>query len=170
MIIGNTLTTPELGLLIWTTVIFLTFFYLLYRFAWPPILKAVHTRNEEIRSALLSAEKAREDIERLRADNDEIMKKAREERDNILREAAESGEKIVETAREKARHESDLLIKKAREAVVMEKEKAITEIRQEIVTLSMEVTSRILKEKLSDIGAQENLVERYLDEIEADKN
>ena len=84
ILLANSLTTPAIGTVVWTTLIFTLFFLILSKFAWKPILNAVKAREEMIKGSLASAEKAREDMMRLQSDNEAILRKAREEREVIL--------------------------------------------------------------------------------------
>jgi F-type H+-transporting ATPase subunit b len=86
ILLANSLTTPAIGLIFWTTLIFGLFFLLLSKFAWKPILNAVKARDEMIKGSLESAAKAREDMLKLQSDNEAIIRKAREEREGILKE------------------------------------------------------------------------------------
>lgn len=158
--------TPALGLIVWTTLIFLIFFYVLRKFAWPPILNAIHARNERIRSSLLVAEKAREEMIRLQADNEAILREAREERDKIVREARDSAEKIVALSRERAGQEAANIVAKARLAIEREKDAAMMEIRRQAADISVDIASLILREKLTPSGEQEKLIDRYLSELD----
>ena len=89
------LVTPAIGLMFWTIVIFILLLLILKKFAWKPILKAVDDRNNSIKDALSSAEKAKEEMEQLSADNDKILTEARMERDSIIKEAREIKEKTI---------------------------------------------------------------------------
>lgn len=170
MILANSLATPALGLIVWTTFIFLIFFFVLRKFAWPQILNAVHARNERIRSSLLASEKAREDMIRMQADNEEILRRAREERDIIVREARESAERIVADSRDKAALEGSIIVAKARTTIDREKSAAMIEIRQQVASISVEIASKVLQEKLLVSGEQEKLIGKYLDELETNRN
>ena len=168
--LASSLTTPAIGTVVWTTVIFLLFFFLLTKFAWKPILNAVRARDEIIKSSLESAEKAREDMKRLQADNEAILKKAREERENILKEARDVRDKMINEAKGKASEEAEKLIGKAREAIEREKDKALSEIHDEVAFLSVEVASKLLGEKLKESEQQSKLITGYLKEIENNRN
>ncbi|MBM3419718.1 MAG: F0F1 ATP synthase subunit B [Bacteroidetes bacterium] len=170
MVAGNSLATPALGLIVWTTVIFLIFLFILRKYAWPPILNAIHARNERIRSSLLAAEKAREEMIRLQADNEAILREAREERDKIVREARESGDKIIAISREKAGQEASVIVAKARLAIEREKEAAMMEIRKQVADISVDIASLILRERLTPSREQEKLIENYLKEIDKGMN
>lgn len=170
MILAGNLTTPALGLVVWSTLIFFLFFAVLYKFAWPPILNAIHARNERIRSSLLAAEKAREDMIKLQADNEAILRKAREEREIIVREARDSAERIISEARDKAIAEANAIVAKSRTLIEREKASAMTEIRQQVASISLDIASRVVMEKLSSNQEQEKLIEKYLKEIESNRN
>ncbi len=170
MVLANSLTTPALGLIVWTSLTFILFFLLLYRFAWPQILNAIHARDERIRSALLSAEEAREEMIKLQADNEAILRKAREEREAIVREARDSAERIIVEAKGKAIAEANTIIAKSKTAIEREKAAAMSEIRQQVASISLDIASRVLLEKLSGDKEQEKLIEKYLNELENSRN
>ncbi len=113
----NSLVSPAIGLVFWTTVIFLLFFLILRRFAWKPILSAVKARDEMIKGSLASAEKARKEMAKLQSDNEAILKKAREERETILREARDVRDKLIAEAKGKASEEAEKIVEKARAGI-----------------------------------------------------
>jgi F-type H+-transporting ATPase subunit b len=170
MILANTLAQPAIGTVFWTTLIFLLFFFLLSKFAWKPILNAVKARDEIIKGSLESAEKAREDMKRLQADNEAILKKAREERENILKDARDIRDKMINEAKGKASEEGEKLIEKARQSIEREKDKALSEIHEQVAYLSVEIASKLLGEKLKESEQQDKLIATYLKDIENNKN
>jgi F-type H+-transporting ATPase subunit b len=170
ILLANSLTTPAIGTIFWTTLIFGLFFLLLAKFAWKPILSAVKARDEMIKGSLESAEKAREEMLKLQSDNEAILRKAREEREGILKEAREVRDKLISEAKGKATEEAEKLIEKARAGIDSEKRKALSEIREQVATLSVEIASKLLGEKLKQTGEQEKLIDNYLKEIDFTKN
>ena len=170
VLLANSLTTPAIGTIFWTTVIFGLFFIILAKFAWKPILNAVKARDEMIKGALESADKARQDMLKLQSDNEAILRKAREEREGILKEAREVRDKLISEAKGKATEEAEKLIEKARTGIESEKRKALSEIREQVATLSVEIASKLLGEKLRQTGEQEKLIDNYLKEIDFNKN
>ena len=170
VLLANSLTTPAIGTIFWTTLIFGLFFLILAKFAWKPILNAVKARDEMIKGSLESAEKAREDMLKLQSDNEAILRKAREEREGILKEAREVRDKLISEAKGKAAEEAEKLIEKARTSIEGEKRKALSEIREQVATLSVEVASKLLGEKLSLKGEQEKLIDKYLKDASFNKN
>jgi len=170
ILLANSLTSPAIGTLVWSALIFGLFFLILTKFAWKPILAAVKARDEMIRSSLESAEKAREDMLKLQSDNEAILRKAREEREVILKEAREVRDKLISEAKGKASEEAEKLVEKARAGIESEKRKALSEIHEQVASISVEIASRLLGEKLKQTGEQEKLIDNYLKEIDFNKN
>ena len=138
------------GLIIWTTIIFTLLLVVLRKFAWRPILTAVDERNTSIEKALKAADKAKEEMALLNADNERILGEAKMERDALLKEAREMKDKIVNQAKEQANIESDKILKLAKEQIINEKTKAITELKNSVGALSISIAEKILKSELSD--------------------
>src|SRR5664279_3611256 len=138
ILLANSLTTPAVGTLFWSILIFGLFFLILTKFAWKPILSAVKERDEMIKGSLESAAKAREEMLKLQSDNEAIIRKAREERESILKEAREVRDRLISEAKGRATEEAEKLVEKARAGIEGEKRKAMTEIREQVATLSVE--------------------------------
>jgi F-type H+-transporting ATPase subunit b len=160
------LITPGIGMVFWSTLFFLILLFILGRFAWPAILAAVAARNESIRRALDAAEKAKEEMAQLKADNEKILAEAKEERDALLKEAKLVKDKMIAEAREKAEKESKKLIQGAREAINTEKAAAINEMKAQMATLSVDIAEKILRLKLDESKAQKELVSKLIDEAD----
>jgi len=170
MLLASSLASPAIGTVFWTTLIFLLLLLLLWKFAWGPIMKAVKAREDMIHNALDSAEKAREEMKVLQADNEIVLRKAREERDKILRDARAAYERMMTEAKEKSQSESDAMVKRARELIEREKTTAVTEVKREVARMAIEVASRVVGETLKSDAEQQKLIERYIREIEANRN
>lgn len=170
MLLANSLASPAIGTVFWTTLIFLILLVILWKFAWGPIMNMVKSREDMIHNALESAEKAREEMKVLQADNEITLRKAREERDKILREARVAYDRMMADAKEKSQSESDALVRRARELIEREKISAITEVKREVARLAIEVASKVVSETLKSDAEQQKLIERYINEIEANKN
>ena len=123
-----------------------------------------------IQNALESAEKAREEMKVLQADNEAILRKAREERDKILRDARTAYDKMLAEAKDKSVRESEALLKKAKELIEREKDAAINEVKREVAHLAIEVASKVVGETLKSDAEQQKLMERYLKEVETTRN
>jgi F-type H+-transporting ATPase subunit b len=159
------LVTPDIGLVFWTTLVFIILLIILRRIAWKPILEAVHSREESIESAMTAAEKARDEVLNLKADNERILNEARAERDRMLKEAREMKESIVSEAKAKATEEGDKMIASAQEAINNQKQAAMTELKNKVAELSIDIAEKILRQELSDKDRQQKLVNELLKEV-----
>jgi F-type H+-transporting ATPase subunit b len=159
------LVTPGIGLIFWQTVVFLLVLFLLGKFAWKPIMNALQERETSIENALSAAEKAKLEMQALKADNEKLLAEARLERDRILKEATDAANSLVETAKQKANEEGARMIEHARESIENEKRAAITEVKNMAASLSLEIAEQILRKELSDKSAQQALAQEYIREV-----
>ena len=160
------LVTPGFGLVFWTTVSFLILLVLLRKFAWKPILSAVNDREESIEEAIQQAQKAREEMANLKADNERILNEARAERDQMLKEAREIRENMINESKNTAKVEAEKILTSARESIENEKKAAIIELRNTVGTLAIEVAEKVLRDELSNKDKSKKLVDEFLSEIE----
>lgn len=158
------LVTPAIGLIFWTTVVFTLLVLLLKKFAWKPILSAVDERNQSIKNSLAQAEKARNKMSELTANNEKIIAQAKVDRDIILKEARDMKNEIISEAKDKASKEAEKLVSTAKEQILNEKMKAITELKNHVADLSIEMAEKILSSELSDVAKQKELVKKALKE------
>lgn len=158
------LVTPDLGLLFWQTITFLIVLFILAKFAWKPILSSLKEREDSIDEALSAAKKAKEEMQKLHADNEKLLAEARLERDRILRDAQTAANNMIAEAKEKAGAEGTRMIESARVAIVNEKQAALTEVKNLAATLSLEIAEKILKRELKDEVAQKELVNEFIKE------
>ena len=158
------LVTPAIGLIFWTTVVFTLLLLLLKKFAWKPILSAVDERNKSIKDSLAQAEKARSEMSELTANNEKIIAQAKVDRDIILKEARDMKNEIISEAKDKANKEAEKLVSTAKEQILNEKMKAITELKNHVADLSIEMAEKILNSELSDVAKQKELVSKALKE------
>lgn len=159
------LVTPSLGLIFWTTLIFILLMIILGKYAWKPILNAVKEREQTIETALKSAEKAREEMSKLQADNEKILQEARVERDKLMKEAREIKDQIVEEAKLKAVEESKKLMDAAIQNIENEKKSAIENMKVQIAEFSIEVAEKVLRKQLADNKESKALVDELMKEI-----
>jgi F-type H+-transporting ATPase subunit b len=159
------LVTPGIGLLFWMALSFTIVFIILKKFAWKPIMNALKDRETSIAEALNAADKARKDVEGLKADNEKIIAEARKEKDLILKEARDIKEKIVAEAKTQASTEAQKSIKNARIIIQNEKTAAINEIKQQVAELSVSIAEKIIQKELKDKKEQEALIDNLLKEV-----
>jgi len=165
LFILGSLITPGVGLIFWTTVVFLLLFGILTKFAWKPILSAIKTREKNITDALASAEGALNDMRELRSNNEKILAQAKNERDALLKEARETKESIIAEAKSKAQSEADRILTSAREQITNEKNAAISELRVQVASLSVEIAEKILKSELANDDKQKTLVNSLMKDV-----
>ena len=153
------------GTVFWATVAFLVVAFLLKKMAWGPILKSLEERSEGIENALNEAERARQEMSKLQAGNEQLLREARDERDRILAEAKSLKDSIVGEARAKATEESNRIIEAARMEIDNQKKAAITELKNQVATLSVDIAEKLTREKLTDSVTQKALNESLIAEI-----
>ena len=156
----------SVGLFFWQSLLFIALILLLKKFAWGPILTAVEEREDGIKDALEAAEKAKAEMQALNADNERILAEARIERDALLKEAREIKDGIVNDAKELANTEADKILTTAKDQINNEKMKAMTELKNTVATLSIDIAETVLRSELSDKKKQEDLVANALKETE----
>lgn len=159
------LVTPGIGLVFWTTLIFLMVLLILRVFAWKPILNALKVREDGIRGTLNAAEKTRAEMEKLKAGNEKILQEAKIEKDAILKEAKEMKEEIINEAKERTVEETKKMIEAARLKIEEHKLAAMSEIKEQIIVLSVEMAEKILREKLSTEEKNKEFLYRLMNDI-----
>lgn len=159
------LVTPGFGLIFWTSVVFIILLVLLKRMAWTPILNNVDARNKSIEEALEAAKSARDEMSNLKADNDRILKEARAERDEMLKEARELKVSIVSEAKNVAKDEADKMIASAKVVIENEKAGAISELKNTVGSLSVDIAEKVLRTELKDVDKQNAFIADMLKDI-----
>lgn len=159
------LVKPEFGLVFWMTVSFLIVVFILRKFAWGPILSSLKERETSIEDALNAAKKAKDEVANMKAENEQLLKQARNERDMMLKEARDTKDAIVNEARAKAQTEADRMISSARETIQNEKMAAITELKNQVATLSIEIAEKVIRQQLASDEKQKALVNDLLKDV-----
>ncbi len=154
----------SIGLFFWQSVLFIGLIFLLKKFAWKPILDSVNDREEGIKNALESAEKAKLEMENLQSDNQKLLKEARAEREAMLKDARDIKNKMIEEAKEDAREAAVKLTEQAKASIISEKKAAIAELKNQVANLSIDIAEKVVREELSNKDKQIKLVESMLGE------
>lgn len=157
---------PAIGLMFWAAVAFSFLLFVLRRFAWNPILKAVKSREVSIREALESAEEAKKEVGLLRESNENLMKQALSDRDAILEEAKKMKISILEEAKSKATQEYEEILANAREVLEQERKSAINAIKAQIIEISIEVAKKVLEKELENKESQDKFVSKLVEKME----
>lgn len=156
---------PAFGLLIWTLVAFLVVYFILKKFAWPAIIGGLKKREETIAESLATAETVKAEMAQIKSENEVLLAKAREERALMLKEARETKDKIINEAKEQAKVEANKIIVEAQAAIDTQKMAAITEVKNQIGKLVIEVSEKVLRRELNDKKSQEDHVRSLVDEV-----
>lgn len=155
----------DYGLIFWMSLTFLTVLFILGKFAWKPIMKAIKERETSIETALKSAENAKAEMQNLKAENEKILQAARNERDMMIKDARDIRETMITEAKEKAKSEGEKLIAIARENIQNEKMAAITDLKNQVAQLSIDIAEKILARELSSENKQKELLGDLLKEV-----
>jgi len=159
------LVTPGIGLLFWMLVSFSLVLFVLGKYAWKPIMKGIHQREDTIEKALEAANEAKKEMLKLKAGNEQLLRDAKDERDALMRDARKLKEAILEEAREKANQEADRIIENARENIQFEKMAAINELKNQIASISIEIAEKLIGKELENKEQQQQLTEKLLNEV-----
>ncbi|MAN27022.1 MULTISPECIES: F0F1 ATP synthase subunit B [Mesonia] len=153
------------GLFFWQALILIVLILLLRKYAWRPVLNSLDKREQGIKDALDSAEKARLEMKNLQANNEKMKKEAREERDELLKEARQIKEKMIADASGEAEEKANAMILKAQESIRTEKQAALSEIKAQVASLSIEIAEKVVKKELDNKEDQMRLVDNMLDDV-----
>lgn len=156
---------PEPGLLLWTIIIFAIFWIMMSRFAFKPIQAALKQRETDIQNSLDEAKKAREDMAGLKAENEKLLRQAQEERMKILKEANDVKDNIIAEAKEKAKAEAQKIVASAKQEIEHQRMAAITDIKNQIGTMAINIAEKVLRKELQSNPEQERLVNSLVDEM-----
>jgi F-type H+-transporting ATPase subunit b len=159
------LLTPGFGLLIWTLVAFLVVFFLLAKFAWPAIIGGLRERENSIAESLESAKRVKEEMTQLKSDNETLLAKAREERAQLLKEARDTKDRIINEAKEQAKAEASKIIAESQAAIQAQQMAALTEVKNQVGKLVIEVSEKVLRKELADKQAQEAHIKGMVDSV-----
>jgi F-type H+-transporting ATPase subunit b len=159
------LITPGVGLVFWTTLVFLLVLGFLSKFAWKPIMTALEEREKSIETALSEAENARNEMKKLQASNEALLQEARVERDAILKEARSAANVMIEEAKERGNKEFNALLDSARTEIKRERDAAMASLQAQVADLTITVAEKILRKQLDNSAASKELVNDYLKDL-----
>ena len=161
----NPLVLPDIGLVFWNTIAFLILLVVLGKFAWKPMLKAIAERENGIEEALLRADKMKAEITAMQNENEALLAKAREERAGMIKDAKETADKMVSDAKDKAKQEYERIINDAQLAITQQKNAALIEVKNQVGTLVVEVSEKILRKELSNKAEQESYIKQIAEGV-----
>jgi F-type H+-transporting ATPase subunit b len=159
------LITPDFGLIFWMLIGFGILFFLLAKFAWPVITKAIAERENYIQEQLDAAAKVKDEMKNLQSEHQLLLAEAKEERDKILADARKIVEKMNEDAKVLRDKEHEARMAETKVIIHNEKMRAITDIKNEIAQLSIDIAEKILRDELTSKERQEQIVHKWVDEL-----
>jgi len=162
---NNPLVQPDPGLYIWTIITFLVLVALLAKFAWRPLLEALESRQAAIRQSLDDARQAKLDLEQLHVQSAKILAEARTEAEAMISRTRSDADRFREELKEKARTEAATIVKNAQRQIEMETSRAVQQIRNEAVNLSVAIASKLLQKHVS-VEDNERLIEDTFKQLE----
>jgi len=160
----NPLVQLDPGLFVWTIITFMVLFFVLAKFAWKPLIKMLQEREEMIRDSLDDAEKAKTELEHLNEESEAIMTKARAEAQTIIANGKAAAEKVKEDTISKAKEQAIKILEKTEKQIQIEKDKAIIDIKQEVVNISLSVAKKLINKNLNDAD-NKSLIEETLKKV-----
>jgi F-type H+-transporting ATPase subunit b len=159
------LVTPAVGQLFWGGLVFIILLILLKKFAWKPILSAVNEREENIQESMDMAIKTKAEMEALQTQNQDLLKEARIERDKMIKEASETSKKLIEESREEGKAQQQKIVAEAQKIINAEKAAAISELKTQVASLSLEIAEKVIKGELASDDKQKALAEQIANDI-----
>ncbi|HVB04417.1 MAG TPA: F0F1 ATP synthase subunit B [Chitinophagaceae bacterium] len=156
---------PDFGLIFWTAVVFLLTFLLLAKFAWKPILKLLNEREKGIADSIASAERIKAEMSQLKSEHEQVLMEAKAERSQILKEAKQVRDQLINEAREGARTEARKIIDAAQVVINNQKLAAMTELKNQVGLLVLEVSEKVLRRELADREDQQQYISRLTENI-----
>lgn len=163
---NNPLVQLDPGLFIWTIITFLVLFALLTKFAWKPLLKMLEGREEMIRQSLADADQAKVELEKLNQESEAIISQARAEAQSILTGGKAAAEKLKEEGLAKAKEQANAIVQNATKQIKVERDKAIAEIKSEVVDLSLSIAEKLIRKNLNKEDNQ-RLIEESLKKVQS---
>jgi F-type H+-transporting ATPase subunit b len=161
----NPLVLPDIGLVFWNTVAFVGLLVVLGKFAWKPMLKAISDREQGIAESLAKADKMKADISAMQNENEALLAKAREERATLIKDAKEASEKMIAEAKNKAKSEYERIVADAQVAITQQKNAALTEVKNQVGSLVVDVAEKVLRRELSNKAEQETYIKQLADGV-----
>jgi len=156
---------PSFGLLVWTLIAFVIVFLILRKFAWKPILKSLNERQQNIADSIASARQVKAEMAQLKSENEALLAKAREERAAMIKEAKDTTDKMIAEAKEKAKGEYDRILRDAQSAIEQQKMAALTDVKNQVGNLVIDVAEKVLRRELNNKPEQEKFIRELANEV-----
>ncbi len=159
--------TPEFGLVFWMFVAFLCLYLILAKYAWPYIIKTMEERADKIDKGVAVAQEAEAKLASANAERDRILAEARARQAEILREATKMRNQMIDDARGEASAEAKKVAQAAQLSIEQSRKESEKQLRQEAGMLALEIAEKVIRHNISSDAAQKELVDKYLNEVQA---
>ena len=156
---------PALGLLFWTLVAFAIVFFILKKYAWSAILKGLNDREQNIADSIATADKVRQEMAQLKSENEALLATAREERAAMLKEAKETKDRIIGQAKDEAKLQAAKIVADAHASIEQQKMAAMTDLKNQVGNLVVEVSEKVLRKELSNKPEYESYIRQLTQEV-----
>ena len=156
---------PDPGLLFWMVLSFGVVFFLLAKFGFPVIVKAINERKEFIEMSLLSAKEANERLANIQAESEKLLSDAKAQQKDIITGAMQEKQRIVQAAQEEAQNSANQMIEEARQSIQAEKERALQDVRKEVASLALDIAEKVIGERMKDGAIQQKTIEQLIDKL-----
>lgn len=156
---------PDFGLFFWTLLIFGVFFFLLSKYAFKPMVQAMKDREDSIKDALASADRAKAEMANLKSENEALLAKAKEERALMLKEAKENASTIVAEAKNAAKTEANKIMTNAKLEIDNMKQSALTEVKNQVGMMALDIAEKVIKKDLKGNAEQVTFVNTLAKEM-----
>jgi F-type H+-transporting ATPase subunit b len=162
---GSFLITPNVGLMIWTLLLFVISMYVLAKLAFPRISEALDKRQHAIEESIDHAERIRHEADDVLEEYRERLHEARKQAEEIIARSRKAAEAHERDALEEAKATREQLLEQTRRDIDSETRRAISEIRREVADLTVLATEKVTRKTLND-DDQRRLVEDALSELD----
>ena len=159
--------TPDFGLIFWMFVSFGVLFFILWKWAWPAIMKGVDSRADLIDKGVLYAQNAKEQLDNARQEAEKYLDEARRRQADMLREADRLKSQIIDEARTAAQAEAQKVMDAAQASIVQQQKEAEEALRGSVGAIALDIAQKVVQQRLADDEAQQQLVDKLLTEIES---
>lgn len=159
------LITPAIGQIFWGGLVFIILLVILAKFAWKPMLSAVKEREQNIQESIDLAEKTKAEMIAMKSQNEDLLKEARIERDKMIKDATETAKRLVEESKEEGKAQQAQIVADAQKIINAEKAAAISELKTQVASLSLEIAEKVIKGELASDDKQKALAEQIANDI-----
>lgn len=158
--------TPDFGLVFWMFIAFIILFFVLWKWGWPVIIKSMDERADTIDKGVEYAREAKAQLDSAREDARKYIEDAQRKQAEMLRDAAKMKSEIIEEAKKEASLEAKKVMDAAKVSIEQSRKEAELQFRDEVSRFSLEIAEKMVRTRLNNDKAQNELVSKLLDEID----